>query len=150
MSDVNKVIITGRVTRNSELRETPAGTPVTDISVVSNRIWTKDGERQEDATFVDVTIWGKQAATLSPMLTKGRHVMIEGRLKLNSWETEEGLKRSKLTVVAESVNLTPSNPNPQRKCRASYRSSSSGGRGFYGNRRGHPVLKKIISGVAPR
>ena len=114
MSDVNKVIITGRVTRDSELRETPAGTPVTDISVVSNRIWTKNGERQEDATFVDVTIWGKQAETLSPMLTKGRHVMLEGRLKLNSWETEEGVKRSKLTIVAESVNLTPSNPNPQR------------------------------------
>ena len=56
MSDVNKVIITGRVTRNSELRQTPAGTSVTDISVVSNRIWTKNGERQEDATFVDVTI----------------------------------------------------------------------------------------------
>ena len=112
MSDVNKVIITGRVTRDSELRETPGGTSVTDISVVSNRIWTKNGERQEDATFVDVTIWGKQAETLSPMLTKGRHVMIEGRLKLNSWETEEGVKRSKLTVVSESVNLTPSNPNP--------------------------------------
>ena len=114
MSDVNKVIITGRVTRNSELRQTPAGTSVTDVSVVSNRIWTKNGERQEDATFVDVTIWGKQAETLSPMLTKGRHVMVEGRLKLNSWETDEGVKRSKLTVVAESVNLTPSNPNPQR------------------------------------
>jgi len=119
MSDVNKVIITGRVTRNSELRETPAGTPVTDISVVSNRIWTKNGERQEDATFVDVTIWGKQAETLSPMLTKGRHVMVEGRLKLNSWETDEGVKRSKLTVVAESVNLTPSNPNPQRNAEQS-------------------------------
>ena len=109
MSDVNKVIITGRVTRNSELRETPAGTPVTDISVVSNRIWTKNGERQEDATFVDVTIWGKQAETLSPMLTKGRHVMVEGRLKLNSWETDEGVKRSKLT----------SNPNPQRNAEQS-------------------------------
>ena len=119
MSDVNKVIITGRVTRNSELRQTPAGTPVTDISVVSNRIWTKNGERQEDATFVDVTIWGKQAETLSPMLTKGRHVMVEGRLKLNSWETDEGVKRSKLTVVAESVNLTPSNPNPQRNAEGS-------------------------------
>jgi len=114
MSDVNKVIITGRVTRDSELRETPAGTAVTDISVVSNRVWSKAGDRQEEATFVDVTIWGKQASTLSPMLTKGRHVMIEGRLKLNSWETDEGVKRSKLTIVAESVNLTPSNPNPQR------------------------------------
>ena len=46
------------------------------------------------------------------MLTKCRHIMVEGRLKLNSWETEEGVKRSKLTVVAENINLTPSNPNP--------------------------------------
>ena len=112
MSDINKVIFTGRVTRNSELRKTPNGTAVTDVSVVSNRIWTKNGERQEDATFVDVTVWGKQAETLSSMLTKGRHIMVEGRLKLNSWETEEGVKRSKLTVVAENINLTPSNPNP--------------------------------------
>ena len=63
MSDINKVIVTGRVTRNSELRQTPNGTSVTDVSVVSNRIWTKNGERQEEATFVDVTIWGKQAET---------------------------------------------------------------------------------------
>ena len=113
MSDINKVIITGRVTRDSELRQTPNGTPVTDVSVVSNRIWNKNGERQEEATFVDVTVWGKQAETLSPMLTKGRHIMVEGRMKLNSWETEEGVKRSKLTVVAESINLTPNNPNPK-------------------------------------
>tara|TARA_R110000744_G_scaffold215689_1_gene334494 strand:- start:2229 stop:2645 length:417 start_codon:yes stop_codon:yes gene_type:complete len=115
MSDMNKVIVTGRVTRDSELRQTPNGTPVTDVSVVSNRIWTKNGERQEEATFVDVTIWGKQAETLSPMLTKGRHIMVEGRMKLNSWETEEGVKRSKLTIVSENINLTPSNPNPQGK-----------------------------------
>jgi single-strand DNA-binding protein len=113
MSDINKVIVTGRVTRNSELRQTPNGTSVTDVSVVSNRIWTKNGERQEEATFVDVTIWGKQAETLSPMLTKGRHIMVEGRMKLNSWETDEGVKRSKLTLVAENINLTPNNPNPQ-------------------------------------
>lgn len=112
---MNKVIVTGRVTRDSELRQTPNGTPVTDVSVVSNRIWTKNGERQEEATFVDVTIWGKQAETLSPMLTKGRHIMVEGRMKLNSWETEEGVKRSKLTIVSENINLTPSNPNPQGK-----------------------------------
>ena len=115
MSDMNKVIVTGRVTRDSELRQTPNGTPVTDVSVVSNRIWTKNGERQEEATFVDVTIWGKQAETLSPMLTKGRHIMVEGRMKLNSWETDEGVKRSKLTIVSENINLTPSNPNPQGK-----------------------------------
>ena len=113
MSDINKAIITGRVTRDSELRKTPNGTSVTDVSVVSNRIWSKDGERQEEATFVDVTLWGKQAETLSPMLTKGRHIMVEGRLKLSSWETNEGVKRNKLNIVAENINLTPSNPNPR-------------------------------------
>ena len=112
MSDINKVIITGRVTRDSELRKTPNGTSVTDVSVVSNRIWNKAGDRQEEPTFVDVTLWGKQAESLSQYLTKGRHVMVEARLKLNSWETDEGVKRNKLTLVAENVNLTPSNTNP--------------------------------------
>ena len=112
MSDINKVIITGRVTRDSELRTTPNGTSVTDVSVVSNRIWNKAGDRQEEPTFVDVTLWGKQAESLSQYLTKGRHVMVEARLKLNSWETDEGVKRNKLTLVAENVNLTPSNTNP--------------------------------------
>ena len=112
MSDINKVIITGRVTRDSELRTTPNGTSVTDVSVVSNRIWSKAGARQEESTFVDVTLWGKQAESLSQYLTKGRHVMVEARLKLNSWETDEGVKRNKLTLVAENVNLTPSNTNP--------------------------------------
>ena len=112
MSDINKVIITGRVTRDSELRTTPNGTSVTDVSVVSNRIWSKAGDRQEESTFVDVTLWGKQAESLSQYLTMGRHVMVEARLKLNSWETDEGVKRNKLTLVAENVNLTPSNTNP--------------------------------------
>ena len=107
MSDVNELVITGRLTKDCELRKTPNGTSVTDIIVASNRIWSKDGDRQEEATFVDVTIWGRQAESLSTFLTKGRHVMIVGRLKLNKWETDEGERRSRLTVVAEKVNLTP-------------------------------------------
>ena len=107
MSDLNEVVISGRLTRDAELRHTPAGTAVTDIIVASNRIWSKDSDKQEEATFVDVTIWGKQAESLAKYLTKGRHVMLTGRLKLNKWETDEGDKRSKLTVTAEKVNLTP-------------------------------------------
>ena len=116
MSDLNEVVISGRLTRDSELRYTPSGTAVTDVVIASNRIWSKDGERQEETTFVDVTIWGKQAESLHTYLIKGRHLMIVGRLKLNKWETEEGDKRSKLTMVAEKINLTPSgggkNHNP--------------------------------------
>ena len=107
MSDLNEVVISGRLTRDAELRHTPTGTAVTDIIVASNRIWSKDSDKQEEATFVDVTIWGKQAESLAQYLTKGRHIMLTGRLKLNKWETEEGDRRSKLTVVAEKVNLTP-------------------------------------------
>ena len=107
MSDLNEVVISGRLTRDAELRQTPSGTSVTDIIVASNRIWSKDSDKQEEATFVDVTIWGKQAESLAQYLTKGRHVMLTGRLKLNKWETDEGDRRSKLTVVAEKVNLTP-------------------------------------------
>ena len=107
MSDLNEVIVSGRLTRDSELRHTPNGTAVTDIIVASNRIWSKDSDRQEETTFVDVTIWGKQAESLQEYLVKGRHVMVVGRLKLNKWETEEGGKRSKLTMVADKVNLTP-------------------------------------------
>ena len=107
MSDLNEVIVSGRLTRDSELRHTPNGTAITDIIVASNRIWSKDSDRQEETTFVDVTIWGKQAESLQEYLVKGRHVMVVGRLKLNKWETEEGGKRSKLTLVADKVNLTP-------------------------------------------
>ena len=107
MSDLNEVVISGRLTRDSELRYTPNGTAVTDVIIASNRIWSKDSDRQEETTFVDVTIWGRQAESLQVYLTKGRHIMVVGRLKLNKWETENGDKRSKLTMVAEKINLTP-------------------------------------------
>lgn len=111
MSDLNEVIVSGRITRDSELRYTPSGTAVTDVTVASNRIWSKDSEKQEETTFVDVTIWGRQAETLSEYLSKGRHIMVVGRLKLNKWENADGDKRSKMTVVADKINLTPGGGN---------------------------------------
>ena len=111
MSDLNEVIVSGRVTRDAELRYTPSGTAVTDVTIASNRVWSKDSEKQEETTFVDVTIWGRQAETLSEYLLKGRHLMVVGRLKLNKWENSEGDKRSKMTVVADKVNLTPGGGN---------------------------------------
>jgi single-strand DNA-binding protein len=125
MSDLNEVVLSGRLTRDAELRYTPNGTAVTDIIIASNRIWSKDSEKQEEATFVDVTVWGKQAESLSKYMTKGRHVMLTGRLKLNKWETDEGDKRSKLTVTAEKVNLTPSGGGNNSSSDSTASSSSS-------------------------
>ncbi len=107
MSDLNKWIGSGRLTRDAELRYTPSGSAVSDISVCSNRTWSKDGERQEEPCFVDITLWGKQAEALCEYLTKGTFITIEGRLQLDTWETPEGVKRSKLKVVGERINLGP-------------------------------------------
>jgi len=107
MSDLNKVILSGRVTRDTELRYTPNGNAVCDVGFCTNRQWSKDGERQEEPTFLDVTLWGKQAEALSQYLNKGTFIMVEGRLTLDTWESDEGVKRSKLKVVAEKVNLGP-------------------------------------------
>jgi single-strand DNA-binding protein len=111
MSDLNRWVGSGRVTRDTELRYTPNGTAVADVGLCSNRIWSKDGQKQEEPTFVDVTLWGKQAESLATYLTKGAFVMVEGRLQLDTWETDEGVKRSKLRVVAERVNLGPKTNN---------------------------------------
>ena len=108
MSDLNKWIGSGRVTRDTELRYTPNGNAVADVSICSNRQWSsKDGGRQEEPTFIDLTLWGKQAESISEYLTKGTFVTVEGRLTLDTWETDEGVKRSKLKVVAERINLGP-------------------------------------------
>ena len=127
MSDLNEVVISGRLTRDSELRHTPNGTPVTDVIIASNRIWSKDSDRQEETTFVDITIWGRQAESLQEYLVKGRHVMVVGRLKLNKWETEEGNKRSKLTMVAEKINLTPNTGGSGKNSKSSCDSSETVG-----------------------
>ncbi len=109
MADLNKWIGSGRVTRDTELRYTPAGTAVADVGLCSNRIWySKDkGGKQEEPCFLDITLWGKQAENLAQYLTKGAFITVEGRLQLDTWETDEGVKRSKLKVVAENINLGP-------------------------------------------
>jgi single-strand DNA-binding protein len=104
MSDLNKWIGSGRVTRDTELRYLANGTAVADVGLCSNRVYYKDKQKVEEPTFTDVTLWGKQAESLAQYLTKGTSVTVVGRLKLDSWETD-GQKRSKLKVVAEEVNL---------------------------------------------
>lgn len=109
MSDVNSYVVGGRLTRDAELRFTEGGTAVTDVTIASNRVWSKQAERQEETTFMDVTIWGKQAETLCNYLQKGSHIIVTGRIKQEKWEDKDGNKRSRHTVVAEQVSLSPKN-----------------------------------------
>ena len=103
----------GNLTLDPVLRTTPGkGTSVTDISLAINRFLGSDssGERQTETTYVDVTLWGRQAEIASQFLKKGSPVFIEGRLQLDSWEDKQsGQKRSKLKVVGENLQLLSSN-----------------------------------------
>lgn len=108
MASFNKVILMGNLTRDPEVRYTPSGTAVTDIGLAVNRNWfdKQANERREETTFVDVTLWGRTAEVAGEYLTKGRPVLIEGRLQLDQWDDREsGQKRSKLKVVGETMQL---------------------------------------------
>ena len=106
MSSFNKVILLGNLTRDPELRTTNSGTPICKFGVATTRvIRSGDGENREEVVFIDVDVFGKQAEVISRYFTKGRPIFIEGRLRLDQWETSAGEKRSKLLVVLESFQF---------------------------------------------
>jgi single-strand DNA-binding protein len=107
---LNRVLLMGNLTRDPEVRYTPKGTAVTDISIAINRvIGSEEGERREEVIYVDITLWGRQAEVAQQYLTKGRGVFIEGRLQLDTWDDKQtGQKRSKLKVVGENMQMLPS------------------------------------------
>jgi single-strand DNA-binding protein len=109
MANLNKVIVMGNLTRDPELRYTPKGTAVGEIGVAINRVWNNEqGQRQEEATFVDITLWGRHAELAQQHLGKGSGVFIEGRLQIDTWEDKAtGQKRSKLKVVGENLQFMP-------------------------------------------
>jgi single-strand DNA-binding protein len=112
MASFNKVILLGNLTRDPEVRYTPKGTAVAELGLAVNRVYTTEaGEKREEATFVDVTLWGRTAEIAGEYLKKGRPVFIEGRLQLDTWDDKQsGQKRSKLKVVGEGLQLIGGKP----------------------------------------
>jgi single-strand DNA-binding protein len=105
MASYNRVVLVGNMTRDVELRYIPSGMAVTDIGLaVNDRRKNASGEWVDETTFVDVTLWGRTAEVASEFLSKGSPVLIEGRLKLDSWE-KDGQKHSKLKVVGERMQM---------------------------------------------
>lgn len=110
MANFNKVILAGNLTRDPELRYTPKGLAIAKLGLAINRRWTNEaGEQKEDVTFVDVDAFGKPAETIGQYLRKGRPILIEGRLRLDTWDDKQtGQKKSKLGVVLESFQFLDS------------------------------------------
>ena len=107
MASFNKVILVGNLTRDPELRYLPKGTAVARLGLAVNRKWTTDtGEQREEVTFVDIDAFGKQAETIAQYMKKGGPMLVEGRLRLDSWDDKAtGQKRSRLGVVLEGFQF---------------------------------------------
>jgi len=143
MASFNKVILMGNLTRDPELRYTPKGTAIAKVGLAVNRVWTNEaGEKKEEVTFVDVDIFGRTAENVGQYMRKGRPMLVEGRLKLDQWDDKQtGQKKSKLGVVAETVQFlgsapgagegsapgAPAAPRPQRPPAASSAPSPEAG-----------------------
>jgi single-strand DNA-binding protein len=113
MASFNRVILVGNLTRDPELRYIPSGTAVCDIGLaVNDRRKNANGEWVEETTFVDVTLWARTAEVASEYLSKGSPVLVEGRLKFDTWETNDGQKRSKLRVVGERMQMLGGRSGP--------------------------------------
>lgn len=105
MASFNRVILVGNLTRDVELKYISSGSAVTELGLaVNDRKKNQSGEWVEETTFIDVTLWGRTAEVASEYLGKGSSILIEGRLKLDTWESE-GKKRSKLRVVGERMQM---------------------------------------------
>lgn len=105
MASFNKVILMGNLTRDPQVRYTQKGSATAEIGLAVNRTWfdKQTNQKKEEVTFLDVTLWGRDAEIAGEYLTKGRQVLIEGRLQLDTWDDKAtGQKRSKLKVVCES------------------------------------------------
>ncbi|HEY4260451.1 MAG TPA: single-stranded DNA-binding protein [Schlesneria sp.] len=108
MASFNKVILVGNLTRDPQVKYTTGGTAVTEIGLAVSRQWfdKQANQKKEETTFVDITLWGRTAEIAGEYLAKGRPVLIEGRLQLDSWDDREtGQKRSKLRVVGENMTM---------------------------------------------
>lgn len=110
MASFNKVILAGNLTRDPELRYTPKGTAVARLTLAVNRVYTtEDGTKKEEVSFVDVDAWGRQAEVISQYMKKGRPLLVEGRLRQDTWEDKNThQKQSKLKVVLEGFTFIDS------------------------------------------
>ncbi|NLK66237.1 MAG: single-stranded DNA-binding protein [Campylobacteraceae bacterium] len=101
----NKVILVGNLTRDIELRYLGSGSALANTAIATNRRFTVNGEKKEEVCFIDITFWGRTAEIANQYLKKGSKVLIEGRLKFDQWQDQNGQNRSKHSVTVETMQM---------------------------------------------
>ena len=110
--DINKVMLVGRLTRDAELQYTNSGYALCKFSIAVNRRKKQGEEWVDEVNYFDINIWGRRGESLNSYLTKGAQVAIEGHLKQDRWE-KDGIKRSKVTIEADNIQLLGGKPQGQ-------------------------------------
>lgn len=125
MSSFNKVILMGNLTREPDLRVTPKGISVCQFCLAVNSTYKdKEGNPREEVAFVDVDAFGKQADVIAKYMAKGRPLLVEGRIKQDTWEDKDGGKRSKLKIVLEAFQFVGTAPHSRESQPDSERQAS--------------------------
>jgi len=113
-TNINRVVLTGNLTRDPELRNTGGGTPVCSLRIATNtRRKDSSGNWVDKPNYFDVTVWGAQGENCATYLKKGRPVAIDGRLEWREWQDNQGNKRQSIEIVADSVQFLGSRDNPE-------------------------------------
>lgn len=116
MSGFNRVILTGNLTRDPDLKYTPNGTAVCTFDLAINSVFTNSkGEKKESTTFIPIVVWRRQAETSAEYLKKGRPVLVEGRLKQERWTNKENQNRSRILVTASLIRFLGSAPKDEKQ-----------------------------------
>ncbi len=106
--NLNKVFLVGNLTRDPELRNLPSGIPVVSFGIATNRVWKdKQGQKQEDAQFHNIVVFGRQAEIVNQYLTKGSLILVEGRIQTRSWDGKDGSKQYRTEIVGETIQFGP-------------------------------------------
>jgi len=104
---INHAVLAGNLTRDAELKVSPSGVSVLEVGIAVNDRIKRGDEWTDRPNFFEVTVFGKRADSLFPMLTRGLKVTIEGKLRFSQWETQDGEKRSKVQIIADNIELPP-------------------------------------------
>ena len=111
MVGLNKVIIIGNVGTDPEMRFTPNGNPVTSFRIATSRTYTaQDGERKQETEWFDVVTWNRLAENCNQFLAKGQRAYVEGRLRTRSWEGQDGMRHTRVEIIANRVLFLDKRP----------------------------------------
>lgn len=111
-TDINRIVMTGNLTRDPDLRALPSGTSICNLRIASNtRRRSTGGEWEEKPNYFDVTVWGAQGENCARFLAKGRPIALDGRLEWREWEADDGSTRQAVEIIADSIKFTGSRPD---------------------------------------